>query len=467
MMRAMRSLVFIRRAAALLLVAAAAGCSSAGTSPQGAYSTTEAFANQITAAFCSWQFRCCSAIEIVGLGNGRYTTEATCASSGVALSVADQLALTGNAIQYGLLAIDPAVASTCLDAYKTRPCNPTSNRFGGQVEVPIAPDVSAIVAACPGLVVGLVPVGERCDMTGECVAGARCVVSSATNTKTNAAAPGILTPLTPLGVCEPYRREGESCNASADCDPTASLYCDPAAGVCAKPAGPGDACGMGTVCDPTQHLFCDDNTTFTCVRFPQAGETCGGNAICDPDPTLELQCTGFGFMGGTCLPPGGENDACGGSALAPCRSGLACNPTQPDGIGVCGAAPADGSPCATGGVCGGQSACTRAGVCAPLGTAPTGAVCTSDSDCASLACGYGVPGMKSTCSSPRDFVVCAGNQTSSGNGSTGGGGSFDGGVVDAARPPPPSTDAAVSPPADAAGGTPPNPTGTPVDGAAS
>ena len=40
------------------------------------------------------------------------------------------------------------------------------------------PDVHELLAACPGLLVGRIADGNRCDMTAECAAGSRCVVGS-------------------------------------------------------------------------------------------------------------------------------------------------------------------------------------------------------------------------------------------------------------------------------------------------
>src|SRR6516164_6997220 len=84
-------------AAISLLVGA--GCSSgAPTTTPGPIASVDDLGAAITAAFCAWQFRCCTAIEITALEANAYRTEAACADSGVAVAVRDQLALAGDAV---------------------------------------------------------------------------------------------------------------------------------------------------------------------------------------------------------------------------------------------------------------------------------------------------------------------------------------------------------------------------------
>ena len=64
------------------------------------------FAAGITEAFCSWQFRCCSIPELEILQGGRFTNEATCAQSGVAVAVNDQLLFVRTAVGEGLMTFD-------------------------------------------------------------------------------------------------------------------------------------------------------------------------------------------------------------------------------------------------------------------------------------------------------------------------------------------------------------------------
>jgi hypothetical protein len=395
-------------AAISLLVGA--GCSSGGApATSSPVASVDDLGAAITAAFCAWQFRCCTAVEITALEANAYRTEAACAGSGVAVAVRDQLALAGDAVANGLLTLDPAAASACVDAYRRRPC------LGPQSGPPAAePDVSAVVAGCPGLFVGQIPVGLRCDMTAECVSGSRCVASTALG--------GAAASPPSFGVCEPYRALGESCNDSSDCDPAGGLYCRDLDRTCAAPAAAGEPCGpsptapltMQTIaCDAAQGLFCDP-TALVCRHLAEAGQPCqAGTAVpaCDPDPALALACVGAAVNPpGLCEGPGGAGDACGGTALPGCASSLACLPTQADGIGTCGPAPGVGAPCA-GGVCAGSAACDPDTLlCTTPGAAAIGSPCTANADCVSVNCAPSAA-TTSRCVAPLVTPVCQGNST--------------------------------------------------------
>ena len=386
-----------------------AGCSSGGapaTTPGGIGSVDDLGA-AITAAFCAWQFRCCTAIEITALEANAYRTEAACADSGVAVAVRDQLALAGDAVANGLMTLDPAAASACVDAYRQQPC------FGPQgLAPPAEPDAAAVVAGCPGLFVGQIPAGLRCDMTAECVPGAHCVASTALGGGPGAG----------FGVCEPYRSLGESCNDSSECDPAAGLYCRDLDRTCDAPVAAGEPCGpspttpntMQTIaCDATQGLVCDP-TALVCRHLAEANEPClVGSTVpaCDLEPAKALTCVGGAVNPpGLCQVPGGMGDACGGSALPGCANGLVCVPTQADGIGTCGPAPGVGAACA-GGLCAGSAACDPdALVCITPGATPIGSPCTSNADCISVNCPptASPPGR---CGAPLLSPRCAGNGT--------------------------------------------------------
>jgi hypothetical protein len=97
--------------------------------------------------------------------------------------------------------------------------------------------------------------------------------------------------------------------------------------------------------------------------------------------------------------------------LPPCRNGLACRPTQPDGIGVCAPAPVIGEPCGPSGECGTGACDVAVKMCAAPGSGGTNAVCTSGLDCASFVCVFAGLGDDGLCAAPTLSVACAGNQS--------------------------------------------------------
>ena len=123
------------------------------------------------------------------------------------LSANQQLALVTTAFGEGLLTIDPTIATTCVDAYASTSCA----ALAGQTE----PDVQAALdnPACAGLFTGYIPVGERCDMTEECVGGAYCLSQGTGQNVTSIAGSGT------LGVCFPFQGMGGACNTTDDCLP--------------------------------------------------------------------------------------------------------------------------------------------------------------------------------------------------------------------------------------------------------
>jgi hypothetical protein len=383
----------------------------------------------ITAAFCSWQFRCCSGLEIAVVEHGRYATEQDCAQS--SLAARDQLAVFSPSILEGTVTLDQAAASACVAQLRDRPCN-VAPASGAGAAVDRDPPVGAFLAACTGLFVGSLPAGLQCTLTAECAPGLRCVSPGATIG--GGGDGGAPVPAASLGACEPYHRLGDDCSTSADCDPTAGLYCRGTDSSCAVPAGMGEPCVPGAffgdpdlvACDASMGLYCD-RSLRACRHLPRASEPCLPGGVCDPDPSLSLECVGVGLGGtGICVPPGQPGDPCGGSALARCRTGLSCKSTQPDGIGTCVDAPALGEACGSDLVCG-QGACDLTTLrCAALGPQPIGTTCASDPDCATLSCG-GADAGPSSCLAAAIIPVCAGNQSTppvSGSNV----GSFDAGV---------------------------------------
>lgn len=419
----------------LLLAGAAAAVALACDDAQPAFP----LADQIARAFCARQFVCCSPLEISLLTSDRYTTEQGCVGFAT-LSARDQLGTIEGAISQKRITVNPERAAECVAAYRDRNCNTsaqTQQGIGG------LPDVTDLLALCPDLLAGHVPNGGACNLSQECLHGSHCVAGGAPPDVNGGFAGtfggGVVTggtsgsALSPSpGVCVRYQRQGEPCNASSDCDPTAHLACHQPDFVCGAPPQEGEPCTAqfdpvtggftGSDCDPTKHLFCDAVSSNVCRRYPTNGQPCSNFSFpqCDPDPALALSCNTFS---GICNTPGNEGAACGALAIAPCRADLGCQPTQSDGIGQCGAPPAEGERCsdrcATPAVCAG-------GLCRMPGAAMVGARCSSGTDCASLLCST-FTSTGQVCSPPIVTPVCAGAGVTPGfppGVSTGFGGTF-------------------------------------------
>jgi hypothetical protein len=131
-------------------------------------------ADGLAEAFCRHQFHCCSPAEIGELAEGRYTSEAQCLGF-ARLSARQQLATLDSAIAIGHVTVDANAAAACTRGYENRACN-TSPRSA--VPIQPVPDVAEALVACPGLLVGHVPAGSRCDVPEECVSGTRCFAGS-------------------------------------------------------------------------------------------------------------------------------------------------------------------------------------------------------------------------------------------------------------------------------------------------
>jgi hypothetical protein len=219
-----------------------AGCDSASGTPTPTITSLDGFTTGLAQAFCARQ-ACCGnntqVLDAAGTDDGGVTTEdagsttgGSCSADGgttpdtssscaarAAVAIAQQLALVSTAVTEGLLAINPSSASSCVASYQGRPC------AGAQTT---APDVQDAVSACGGLFTGFIPVGERCDMTPECVSGSYCLSQGTGQNLSSIAGSGS------LGVCFPYQGQGQACNSSSDCNPI-GLACDPATFTCELP----------------------------------------------------------------------------------------------------------------------------------------------------------------------------------------------------------------------------------------
>jgi hypothetical protein len=246
-----------RRAAPLLLVALLLGCDTGSNPPTVPITTAGSLATQLADAFCARQL-CCGAptgpddaavpppaadagaahaapdggME-AGLscladagGSGESAPDASSSCQARALfAIEQQLALITTAAAEGLVAITSATAATaCVAAYQNSPCAGAS---------PPVPDVQQAVGSCSGLFTGYIPLGERCDMTAECVAGAYCLSQGTGDNVISLGGSGS------LGVCFAYQEAGGPCNRSSDCDPSLGLTCDAATLTCKKASGAG------------------------------------------------------------------------------------------------------------------------------------------------------------------------------------------------------------------------------------
>ena len=191
-------------------------------------------AEQLSRAFCAHQLTCCSPFELAAVTGGRYATEADCVAYAT-VSTRQQLGTIDGAIDLGRISVDPARAEACVKAFRERSCNASMMIIPESIG-PL-PNVAEMLAFCPDLLVGHVPMNKACNVTQECVRGSRCVSNISTNNGGFAGSMGAPTmPTSGLGLCVPYQKVGEHCNTSADCDQAARLACQPPQFVCG-PAG--------------------------------------------------------------------------------------------------------------------------------------------------------------------------------------------------------------------------------------
>ena len=210
-----------------MLLAGLVGCTSGSQSTNVVPGTTTALASDLATAFCAAQAACCGAPAGTTVADastnrdgGATAAPGSCDTSAAptdggpstclqraTLSANQQLALVTTAFSEGLLTIDGVKAATCVDAYASTSCA----ALAGQT----VPDVQMALdnPVCDGLFTGYIPVGERCDMTEECVGGAYCL-SQGTGQPVNAIA-GSGT----LGVCFPFVGMDGACNTTDDCLP--------------------------------------------------------------------------------------------------------------------------------------------------------------------------------------------------------------------------------------------------------
>jgi hypothetical protein len=332
------------------------------------------------------------------------------------------------------MTIDAAKAAACVETYRLRACSPPrSVNLVNPVVTTVAatPNVEDLIAKCPGLFTGRILDGNRCEMTAECAPGSRCAGSS-----TGGAAPdpyypqpqppprSPVTPVGGLGVCTRAQGANEPCNDSNDCDRSANLVCRQTEYRCGPPPGLLETCNVNilspiadeTLCDTTMGLACDPNTV-TCNKRPVEGQPCLSDdqalGTCSTD--TPLACVGFEFGLGVCRRPSARGQACGASAIPPCAAGLACRPTQPDGIGVCDDPPGLSQPCDPSGACASPYVCASSGRCMAPGPKHVGEECEQDADCDTLSCLY--PGAAfGFCAPTNRPIICSSAAVTPGSG---------------------------------------------------
>ena len=394
---------------------------------------------RVAAAYCGHQFLCCSPFEITMITSDRYKTEADCVPFAT-LAARQQLGTVEGAIAQGRITVDAARADACLAAYRDQACGSGAQAKMLPIPQVVSPalNTAEVLGLCPDMLVGHVPDGRACNLSLECVRGSRCVSGTSSVAGAGTGGAGGTLVATP-GICTPYQQEGERCNQASDCDP-ARFGCHTPDYVCGPKPQRGDTCMLqldlngfpSSDCDESQGLQCDVFTS-SCQPYPRDGQLCNTSSLqqCDPDPKLALTCNPITF---TCRSPGEEGDPCGGLALPPCRRDLACRPTQPDGIGTCGAVPTLGGRCvdrcASPAICAGTT-------CVSPGTAAIGAPCALDAECRSMSCSGFQAGRRVCAVPPYNSVQCigagitAGTVAGSGVGGMGGAGGTigrDGGV---------------------------------------
>ncbi len=201
------------------------GCTS---STNGIHQTPVSgpLSQKLAMAYCARQAACCnSAAPVADAGptvDGGASIPCPAAGSDAGagdclahaqLAADQQLALVGTAYGEGLVSINTMLVPDCVAAYQSRACDPVLD-----VEQALADP------ACAGVLVGNIPLGERCDTTAECAAGTYCLAQETGLRVTSLSGSGS------LGVCFKYQQAGAPCNTSADCAPP--LTCAPATRVC-------------------------------------------------------------------------------------------------------------------------------------------------------------------------------------------------------------------------------------------
>jgi hypothetical protein len=208
-----------------LLPALLFACTSSGGSTTPTTGTPADLASNLANAFCQVEATCSGVTGPTPDGAVSGTDAGTTTGAGAAstcleratLTANQQLALVATAFSEGLLTINPGTEADCTTVYKMSLSCATLGA---------GPDVQAAIdqPACAGLFTGYIPVGERCDMSAECVSGSFCLSQGTGQAATAIAGSGT------LGVCYAYVPMGGACNTTDDCLPP--FACNPTTLVC-------------------------------------------------------------------------------------------------------------------------------------------------------------------------------------------------------------------------------------------
>jgi hypothetical protein len=209
-----------------LLPALLFACSAAGSGTTTPTGTPTDLASSLATEFCAVQATCSGTTgptpdaAVTGATDAATTSTAGAASTCLeraTLAATQQLALVNTAFGEGLLALNATVEASCTGTYQS---TLTCATMGS------VPDVQAALdqPACGGLFIGYIPVGERCDMSAECVSGSFCRSQGTGQPATAIAGSGT------LGVCFAYVPMSGACNTTDDCLPP--FVCNPTALVC-------------------------------------------------------------------------------------------------------------------------------------------------------------------------------------------------------------------------------------------
>ncbi len=300
----------------------------------------DSFVESIATQQCAWEFRCCTDAEIKVQEGTKFTTDDECVPYHK-LALTDELYTSLLAAKQGRMRLDHKQEKACLAQMSAMACNP---KPGAPVTTP-----TMMLDACATVFTGITPVGHACEFAMECVKGAHCVFDQQTPT---------------IGVCEPFQKEGEICNASTDCDPTVDqIYCaeqdwkchvrGKAGQPCAYTLSPSGAAELPLLleCDNTDGTLYCDPTSSTCKQLPESGQPClsppppGVSSSCDPNPALHLTCRTTGTSSaGTCQGLATSGQDCTSVA---CDTGLYCDGTTR----TCLPLPTLGQSCSTSGQC--------------------------------------------------------------------------------------------------------------------
>ena len=209
-----------------LLPALVFACGSTGSGNTNTIGTPADLASTLASTFCQVEAACSGATgpapdgAVDGATDAGTTTVGTPVSTCLeraTLATSQQLALVATAFGEGLLTINPGAEAGCATVYKM---SLTCTTLGSVPNVQAALDQPA----CAGIFTGYIPVGERCDMSAECVSGSFCRSQGTGQPATAIAGSGT------LGVCFAYQQVSDPCNTTDDCAPP--LACNPTTLLC-------------------------------------------------------------------------------------------------------------------------------------------------------------------------------------------------------------------------------------------